>query len=260
MTDILAFADESGTSKASPCYSIGMLAVPRYYFFEFNSAIELIYQRSGIQGEIKWEKVRKSSGQVNLCIEILKFILSSPCTFHAIAVAKAPYRKWHSNEEEAFFTTYDFLMRESSKGKNAKVTVFADQKSTSYPKQDEVMQIITNHMLAKVPTSSNIQHVSMEDSKFHWGLQAVDIITGAINSSYHLYFDPKAKMQQAKKIAISKMAQVIGWDSLAYDTMPDEHFNIWHFPPETRAMPATKKVMPNFNVELLSREEFEALV
>lgn len=259
MDEIFAFADESGTSKGCPCYTIGILAVPRSFFCEFNASIEEIYGRSGIQGEIKWEKIRKSSGQVNLCIEILKFILNGPCTYHAIAVSKASYRKWHENEESAFFTTYDYLIRESSKGKNAKVTVFADQKSTSYSKQDEVMQIITNHMLAKLPTSSKIQHVAMEDSKYHWGLQAVDIVTGAVNSGYHLYFDPKAQMQSAKRIAISKMAEVLGWDRLAYDTMPDDHFNIWHFPLETRAVPATRAVVPNFAVGLVSRQEYEAM-
>ncbi|MEZ9587925.1 DUF3800 domain-containing protein [Vibrio cyclitrophicus] len=260
MEDVFAFADESGTSKGSPCYTIGLVAIPKSYFAEFNKRIEEIYLRSGLQGEIKWEKVRKSAGQINLCIDLIKYTLSSPVSFHAIAVYKPPFRKWHSDEESAFFMTYNYLIRESSKSKNAEITVFADQKSTAYPKQDEVMQIITNHMLAKLPTTSKINHVAMEDSKFHWGLQAVDIITGAVNSSYHLYFDPNAQMQPAKKIAINRMAQVLGWDSLSNDTMPNEDFNIWHFPIETRAMLATKDVVPNFTVSNISREDFDALV
>jgi hypothetical protein len=260
MEDVLAFADESGISKGSPCYTIGILNIPVSFFDEFNATIESIYKQSGLQGEIKWEKIRKSSGQVNLCINILKFILSSPCTFHAIAVEKAPYQKWHKNEEEAFFTTYDFLLRQSSSGLNAKVKVHLDQKSTSYPKQDEVMQIITNRMLAKLKTSSTIEHVSMENSKFHWGLQATDILTGAVNTGYLLFFDPTAQMQEAKKIAVSKMAEVLGWDVLAYDTMPNNDFNIWHFPPETRAIPGTKGIYPNFTVPLISRSQFEELI
>ena len=156
--------------------------------------------------------------------------------------------------------TYNYLIRESSKSRNAKITVFADQKSTSYPKQDVVMQIITNYMLAKLPTTSKINHVAMEDSKYHWGLQAVDIITGEVNSSYHLFFEPNAQMQLAKKIAIRKMAKVLGWDNLAYDTMPNENFNIWHFPIETRRIPATKEVIPNYSVSNISREDFERLV
>lgn len=257
MDEIFAFADESGTSKGCPCYTIGIIAIPKHYFAAFNQKISDIYDNSGLQGEIKWEKVRKSAGQINLCIDILRFILTSPVSFHAIAVHKQPYRKWHSNEETAFYTTYDFLIRESSRSKNAKITVFADQKSSSYSKQNEVMQIATNHMLAKLPTCSKVHHVAMEDSKYHWGLQTVDILTGAVNSSYQLFFNPSAQMQLAKKIAISKMASLLGWDSLAYDTMPNNDFNIWHFPLETRAIPATKQVIPNFSITNISREEFE---
>jgi hypothetical protein len=259
MTFIASFADESGTHKGCPCYTIGILNVPEDFLPAFNQAIEEIYTASGLQGEIKWEKVRKSSGQINLCTNILKFILQSPCTFHSIAVSKAPYRKWHSNEEAAFFTTYDFLLCQSSQGLNSKFKVYIDQKSTSYSKQDEVMQIITNHMLAKLPTSSTIEHVSMENSKLHWGLQAVDVITGAINTGYHLFFDESAQIQSAKKVTISRMAKILGWDKLQYDTYPNDHFNIWHFPPETRAIPGTRNIEPNFMVGDISREEFEAL-
>ena len=146
MKEVSSFADESGITKASPCYTIGILNVPNDYLDEFNYHIEEIYNASGIQGEIKWVKIRKSAGQINLCLNILRFILSGPCTFHAIAVSKAPYNKWHKDEESAFFTTYNQLLNQSSKGLNANFRVYIDQKNTKYPKQDEVIQIITNHM------------------------------------------------------------------------------------------------------------------
>jgi len=260
MQDVLSFADESGISKSSPCYTIGILNIPANYIDEFNFHVEEIYKSSGVQGEIKWEKVRKSAGQINLCLDLLRFIIQSPCTFHAIAVSKAPYKKWHKNEEEAFFTTYNQLLNQSSKGLNANCKVYIDQKSTKYPKQDEVMQIITNHMLAKLPTSSKIQHVKMENSKLHWGLQAVDIITGAINTGYLLYFNPNAQMQIAKKIAIKRMAGILGWDQLVYDTRPNNILNIWHFPRETRAIPATKAVTPNLSVPNISREKYDQII
>jgi hypothetical protein len=259
MKDVVSFADESGISKGSPCYTIGILNVPSDYLDEFNSQIEDIYKSSGIQGEIKWEKVRKSSGQINLCLNILRFILSSPCTFHAIAVSKAPYNKWHKDEEAAFYTTYNQLLNQSSKGLNATFKVYIDQKSTKYPKQDEVMQIITNRMLAKLPTTSKIELVTMQNSKLHWGLQAVDILTGAVNTGYLLYFNPKAEMQMAKKLAVFRMAAILGWDQLAYDTRPNNMFNIWHFPIETRAKPATQDIAPNFSVPNISRAEYEVL-
>jgi len=260
MKSVSSFADESGITKGSPCYTIGILNVPNEYLDEFNFHIQEIYNSSGIQGEIKWEKIRKSAGQVNLCINLLKFLLSSPCTFHAIAVTKSLYNKWHRDEESAFFTTYNQLLNQSSKGLNANFKVYIDQKSTKYKKQDEVMQIITNHMLKKLPTSSKIEHVSMENSKLHWGLQAADILTGAVNTGYLLYFSPEAQMQEAKKIVVAKMADILGWDKLEYDTMPNNMFNIWHFPIETRAVPGTRKITPNYSVPILTRSEYESII
>ncbi|MDP4534707.1 DUF3800 domain-containing protein [Alkalimonas collagenimarina] len=212
-----------------------------------------------MSGELKWEKVRSSAGQINLCLETLKLVLESPCTFHAIAVEKAPYRKWHENEENAFYVTYNYLLRQSSKGMNANCKVFIDQRSTTYGKQEELMEIITNHMLAKLPTYSKIEHVKMDNSKLQLGLQAVDLLTGAINTSYQLYFRPEAQIKAAKKIAISLMAKTLGWDSLAYDTYPNDHFNIWHFPIETRGKPKTEHVFRNLKIKGISRDEYEVM-
>lgn len=259
MKEFLSFSDESGISKSSPCYTIGMLNVPLTELETFNKNIKGIYEKSGIQGEIKWEKIRGSAGQINFCIELMRFVLGSGFPFHAIAVHKKPYRKWHSNEESAFFLTYNYLLKESSSYLNANVNAVIDKKSTSYPKHDEVMQIITNRMLAKYPTKSVIAGVTMDDSKSHWGLQAVDILTGAINSSYQLYFDPNTQMQDAKKIAIERMANMVGWDCLAYDTYPNNYFNIWHFPIETRAKPKTMDVNLKLDIEPITRAEFELL-
>ena len=64
-------------------------------------------------------------------------------------------------------------------------------------------------------------------------------------------------MQPAKKIAIKKMARFLGWDSLAYDTMPNKDFNIWHFPQETRAISATRQVVPNLSMANVNLEDFE---
>lgn len=256
--EVVSFADESGTSAGIPCYTIGVLNVPADYLETFNSEVSELARSSGLRGELKWEKVRSSAGQINLCLNTLKFVLNSPCSFHAIAVEKVPYRKWRTNEEEAFYTTYNYLLRQSSKGLDANCKVYIDQRCTVYEKQDELMQIITNHMLAKLPTSSKIEHVKMENSKLEWGLQAVDLITGAINTAYHLYFNPDAELKIAKKLAIRAMAEAVSWDTLAYDTYPNDHFNIWHFPTETRGKPATKNVVANLSVPEISRAEYEA--
>lgn len=122
------------------------------------------------------------------------------------------------------------------------------------------MKIITNHMLSKVPTSSKIEHLTMENSKLMPGIQAVDIITGAINTGYHLHFHGDADIKLAKKLAISKMAKVLGWNGLHYDTYPNDHFNIWHFPIETRGNPKTLNIEKDLTVQGITREQYEEMV
>lgn len=260
MREIVSFADESGTSKGPACYTIGLITVPSDYLEEFNRRVSRAYAQSGIQGEIKWEKVRKSAGQINLCLEILRIVLSSPCTFHAIAVKKSCYRKWHSNEHDAFYTTYNYLLRQSSKYYNSNFQVFIDQRSLEYSKQEELMKIITNNMLSSLPTKSRISQVKMENSKLHWGLQAADILTGAVNSSYMHFLEPTLKFPLAKRIAVVKMARMLGWKRLDFDTYPNPKFNIWHFPRETRGIPKTLDVTVDLSGTNITRGQFEKLL
>lgn len=259
MSQIVSFADESGTSKGPACYTIGLVTVPNSYLEEFNKKISDAYAQSGIQGEIKWEKVRKSAGQINLCLEILRIVLTTPCTFHAIAVKKSVYRKWHSNEHDAFYTTYNYLLRQSSRYHNSQFQVYIDQRSLEYSKQEELMMIITNNMLSSLPTKSRISQVKMENSKLHWGLQVADILTGAVNTSYMHYLDSTLKFPLAKRIAVVKMARMLGWKRLDFDTYPNQKFNIWHFPKETRGVPKTLDVNIDLSITNITREQFEDL-
>lgn len=41
---------------------------------------------------------------------------------------------------------------------------------------------------------------------------------------------------------MARLANLLGWDALHYDTYPHSKFNIWHFPTEYRAQPATRSV------------------
>ncbi len=257
MNKIIAYADESGITKGCPCYTIGILTIPQDFLNEFNTHMDKLIANSGIKGELKWQKIRKSAGKLNLCIDIAKLVLSAPCSFHCIVVRKELYRKWHQNEEEAFFTTYDFLLANSLKNRKSVATVRMDQKSTSYAKQDEVVKIISNHLIKKQTGTAVIKELSMEDSKQHLALQAVDILTGAVNTGHWLYIDSNAQVDLAKKIACKRIAMTLGWEKLVHDTMPNDEFNIWHFPPEYRNTPSTQKVAIDLDVPSVSREQFE---
>ena len=53
---------------------------------------------------------------------------------------------------------------------------------------------------------------------------------------------PEAPLNAGKRLAIERMASLLGWDALHYDTYPHDKFNIWHFPTEYRADPATREI------------------
>ncbi|GAA5191481.1 DUF3800 domain-containing protein [Ferrimonas gelatinilytica] len=260
MSEVIAYADESGVTAGSACYTIGVLNVPSAYLDTFETNVAEILERNGIRGEAKWQKVRKSAGQVNACIELLKLVLSGPCSFHCIAVEKSKFRRWQTDEETAFFMTYNFLLSNSCRGPAAKVDVKMDQKSTSYAKQDEVVHIITNHMLAKIRSVSSVNTLEMVDSKDHLPLQVVDMLTGAVNCGYLQYLDPSAPMAPAKRLACKRMAALLGFTDMASDTYPNDDFNIWHFPVETRAKPRTEEVTPKMSVSTVSRSQYDAFV
>lgn len=100
-----------------------------------------------------------------------------------------------------------------------------------------------------------VKSVAMHDSKHHLGLQVVDILTGAVNSGYLKYLNPRLKLSMAKELAFERMAALLGWDLFHYDTFPNKDFNIWHFPQEMRAMPGSKSIRPDYSVPLVKREE-----
>jgi hypothetical protein len=66
--EVIAFADESGTTSNIPCYTIGVLNIPSYFIDTFNVQMAVLAKKSGVKGELKWEKVRSSAGQINLCL------------------------------------------------------------------------------------------------------------------------------------------------------------------------------------------------
>ena len=106
------FADESGTSASEPCYSIGALLVPETLLDEFNREFSRFVDVHGVVGEVRWKKVAKSHGLMNLAIDLLRYVISSGLCFNCIVVLKDPYNKWkRGTEDEAFYTTYGLLLR-----------------------------------------------------------------------------------------------------------------------------------------------------
>lgn len=78
------------------------------------------------------------------------------------------------------------------------------------------------------------------NSKHNVGIQIADLLTGAITASRSMYLNEDFKINAAKALFINKLSQILGWESLHFDTYPESKFNIWHFPEECRNTPETK--------------------
>lgn len=256
----VAYADESGTSANEKCYTIGALLVPEEQDEQFRNAVVKLGREHGIVGEVKWKKVSNSHGLINFGISVLKLIIESDCCFSAIVVQKSLYQKWQSDKESAFYTTYSQLFKHAVDGLGKTVRIHIDDRVDSYGKQDEVVEIVTNRMLGQASSPGNVSEVIKSDSKELVCLQVADFLTGAINTAHHQYLNPSWKFSPGKALFISKMAQILGWDRLVYDTYPNTNFNIWHFPIEWRADPATKNVKPDTSVGFIAPEELKEYI
>ncbi len=252
------FADESATDAGPPCYGIGGLVVPMGRLRRFNEYVVGKLAQHGVVGEARWKKVGSSHGLINFAIELWRDILHHPTVrFSAIVVHKGLYRKWAADQEEAFYTTYTFLLRHAAKLRPGEFEVFIDNRCDSYDKRDEVLEIVSNHMLRGLEADSLV-HVTKEDSKLLPGLQVADLLTGAITHAHAMSLKPGTEINVGKQILIERMARVAGWNDLYCDTMPNSAMNIWHFPREWRATPETRTVAPNHSVSFVTAAELLA--
>lgn len=247
------FADESGTSPPSKCFSIGALLIPEAQLGDFLHAVTDLILRHRIpqDREIKWERVKNSHGLINFSIDVLRLILTSASCFSGFVAWKKPFHVWNKDEEKGFYMSYTMLMEHSARILNAEVKASIDHRNNSYDKNHEVVRIIANHKLKG--SIGSISDVQMVDSKEEILVQVTDLLIGAVNTAHNAYLDKEFSVHLGKRIAIEKLAEILGWDNLWYDTFPNAGFNIWHFPwKEFRGIPETKVVTPNINIEYVT--------
>jgi hypothetical protein len=256
------YADESGTSPVDACYTIGCLLVPVDFLPEFRcSILRLIDEHNLPLGrELKWESIKKNYGMINFMIDVAKMLLNNPSVRFVCQVTwKKHYQKWNRDQEEAFYTSYTMLLKFCADQLNSTIVASIDDKSDSYSKRNEVVQIIANYQLKD--RFGCVDSVEKCNSKDEVLIQVADLFTGAINASHNLWLKPDAQIHMGKKIAISKLSKCFGWDALHYDTFPNTSLNIWHFPPnEYRGKPKTMAVKPNRGVSYISRDELYQLL
>lgn len=242
----IAFADESGIDGKTNCYAIGVVSFEADCLDRFEDYFKSKLTSHGVQGEGKWTKVRGSHGLINFTLDALNAILhSQSASFDAIVVNTSLFRNWSSPlmlKEDAFYQTYTLLLRHIAKRANLPAEIFIDDRSDGYAKRDEMMEKIGNNMLAQLATAGRLTDVHKVNSHDCVGVQVADLLTGAVNAAHARLLNARTPLHPGKRLAIERLAQMIGWDDLCYDTMPSEKFNIWHFPIEYRAVPRTRSV------------------
>ena len=242
----LAFADESGTHDDSCCYGIGVLSFPEERRPAFDALFAELRQTHKLETEQKWQAIDNGYSRMNFLLDWLhRILVSSAATFDIIVVHKGLYRLWNEaggDRERAFYITYTQVLTSAAKRTGEEMRVFIDNRSDGYARHPEVVQIVGNHMLRDLADAGRLGDVTKINSKGEPAIQVADLLTGLITAAHRDHLDPTASMHAGKRLVIARAAEVLGWSDLVCDTMPGSPFNIWHFPIQYRATPATRSI------------------
>lgn len=256
---LVAFADESGTTSGTACYAIGVVSVDDVGLSRFETRCLELLHAHGVQGEAKWTKVRTSHGLTNFVLGVLDLVLTGESTsFDVIVVNKALFRNWRNprlGQEGAFYQTYTYLLRHLVRRARQTATVYIDDRSDRYPKQNEVVEAIGNAILAQLHQTGRLQSVRKVPSRDYIGIQVADVLTGAVWAAHERRLDSTTPLNRGKIVTIERLASMLGWDDLCYDTMPSSKLNVWHFPTDYRADPATRMVAKTPVVPYVRKDE-----
>jgi hypothetical protein len=238
------YCDEAGIHAGSPCYGIGAFVVAEDSCPRIEQALLDIRNRYGLTEELKWSRIGDYRATRRAAFESIRMLLSSGASYHAIIVEKATYRRWKESEEKAFWVSYYQLLRHIARRHQGHCRVLADFRSDSYDKHDEVLERITNHYLRKLgPRTPHEVAVEFVDSRQHLLVQCADVLTGAIVADTARWLAPQTvRPNDGKLTLIRHVARLVGWNRLCYDTYPNAKLNVWHFPEEFRARPASATV------------------
>ena len=238
----LCFMDETGTDSSSTHYSIGALLIDSRNYKDFQSFVLNAKEQFLFDQEIKWSKTHKGYNLINLGLKIMhQILIDDRLRFHCITVDKKSYIKWTAaNREEAFYITLSQLITCAAQSISDNLEVKCDQRNDRYDKHHEVCQIISNYKLQS-EYSNRIENIEPQNSKYCEGIQVVDYLIGAINTSHRYYRNKNIKINNGKLCAMRRMSHILGWDDLAWDTWRNTKFNIWAFPTEYRAYRGASK-------------------
>jgi hypothetical protein len=187
--------------------------------------------------EFKWNHVSQQTlATYRDLVEL--FFRRAPLSFHCLLVEKAVIDKaLHDGDYDLarrkFFTKLltckiaNALRARPDRDQTFRVWV--DPIASRYPKADEVVEIVANHVLKRdVRTARGrtmVDGVIGHDSKNTLTIQLCDVLLGAVAATWQKEPVVGAKLELQRFIATH-----LGWNDLRSDTLPYERkFNIWMF-------------------------------
>lgn len=136
--------------------------------------------------------------------------------------------------EDAFYQTYTYLLNHIADRVGLPAEIFIDDRTDRYSKRNEMVTNIGNNMLAQLASKGRLESVEKIKSHDCVGVQVADVLTGAITAAHARKLNPTLPLHAGKALAIERLAEMLGWDDLCYDTFPSPKINVWHFPIQYR--------------------------
>jgi hypothetical protein len=229
----LIACDESGT-HGGRYYGFGTIWMAWQRRGDFAEAIREIRKRHPVhkQAEMKWQHVNRAT--LPMYQEVVRYFFREPAlAFHCLLVEQALVDKaLHANDDEARQKHLVMLLKDKirrslrlHRDKPQTFRVWADPIASGYAKADELVAIITNHVLARLVGQRPLDTVLTKDSRETPQIQLCDVLLGAVIANWQ-----KEPIGPAKQALQKELAMHLGWADLKADTMPDERkFNIWTF-------------------------------
>jgi hypothetical protein len=229
----LVACDESG-SKQTPYSGFGSLWMRWERRGDFANLFEELRDKYDFRTEAKWKRVNKRSYSFAAAL-VEEFFKRQWLSFHCLVIRKAVIDKsLHDGDYELAWQKHFTMlltnkMKQCLKRHRDRENVFrvwVDPIQSSYPKTDEVVEIIANHVLARaVPGRRAIDKVITRDSKETPAIQLCDILLGAVLDAW------RRNAESDEKLGVQRLiAEHLGWPDLQADTDPKERkFNIWYF-------------------------------
>lgn len=214
---------------------------------DFVALVRAVQRPHGLSDELKWQKIsNRSEGLYRDLIDA--FFDTKWLAFHAIVCSRSVVRRdLHKSKEQMYQKHFTLLLSNKVQqackrrpGRQHRFRVWVDPLQNSYSRAHEVVERITNAVVAKrTGVSSPVEAVSVRDSKTTESIQLCDVLLGAVLSAWNDEATASAKLAVQEAVASR-----LGWPDLKADTLSSEgKFNVWMFHDKSRERIATTRLV-----------------